>query len=70
MVGHGPQIKNDDQYDALRDEGMSKKKPRALLIAILIKLLSKAAKPQSMSYALKSSCTIKLKSSALAAAQK
>ncbi|MDO6548521.1 DUF7218 family protein [Pseudoalteromonas carrageenovora] len=26
MVDHGPQIKNDDQYDALRDEGMSKQK--------------------------------------------
>lgn len=26
MVDHGPQIKNDDQYDALRGEGMSKQK--------------------------------------------
>lgn len=26
MVDHGPQIKNDEQYDALRDEGMSKQK--------------------------------------------
>jgi len=26
VVDHGPQIKNDDQYDALRDEGMSKQK--------------------------------------------
>ena len=26
MVDHGPQIKNDDQYDALLDKGMSKQK--------------------------------------------
>lgn len=26
MVDHGPQIKNDEQYDALRNEGMSKQK--------------------------------------------
>ncbi|MEG3758136.1 Rho termination factor N-terminal domain-containing protein [Pseudoalteromonas carrageenovora] len=26
MVDHGPQIKNDDQYGTLRDEGMSKQK--------------------------------------------
>lgn len=23
---HGPQVKNDDQYESLRDKGMSKKK--------------------------------------------
>ena len=26
MVDHGPQIKNDEQYDALQNEGMSKQK--------------------------------------------
>ncbi len=26
MADHGPSIKNDDQYEALRDDGMSKEK--------------------------------------------
>ncbi|XQF92733.1 DUF7218 family protein [Pseudoalteromonas espejiana] len=70
MVDHGPQIKNDDQYDALRDEGMSKQKAARIANSNTHKTALKGGKASQYEQRTKSSYTIKQKKWVLAGALK
>jgi hypothetical protein len=52
---YGPSIKNDKQYEALRDKGISNEK--AARIAILQKVVKKEARPNPMKTGQKMSFT-------------